>query len=102
MVFSTSSKKPYTPPEWAGTLLRACFAVRKQSLPQVKAVEGTRSSSPWMGGWGEGEGVGVCPLRLLYFGKHFCNVVLSFMRVCCSRRHAANAFFLAVVPSYIE
>jgi hypothetical protein len=55
-----------------------------------------------MGGWGEGEGVGECPLRPLYFGKHFRNVVLSFMRVGCSRRHAANAFFLAVVPSYIE
>jgi hypothetical protein len=25
MVFSTKSKKPYTPPEWAGTPLRACF-----------------------------------------------------------------------------
>jgi hypothetical protein len=40
MVFSTKSKKPYTPPEWAGTLLRAFFAVRKQSLPQVTSVEG--------------------------------------------------------------
>jgi hypothetical protein len=28
--FSTKSKKPYTPPEWAGTILRAFFALRKQ------------------------------------------------------------------------
>jgi hypothetical protein len=41
MVFSTSSKKPYTPPEWAGTPLRAFFAVRKQSPPQVTPVEGS-------------------------------------------------------------
>jgi hypothetical protein len=41
MVFSTKSKKPYTPPEWAGTLLRAFFAVRKQHIIQVKPVEGS-------------------------------------------------------------
>jgi hypothetical protein len=40
LVFSTKSKNANTPPEWAGTLLRACFAVRKQSPPQVKVVEG--------------------------------------------------------------
>jgi hypothetical protein len=34
------SKNANTPPEWAGTLLRAFFALRKQSLPQVTPVEG--------------------------------------------------------------
>ena len=38
--FSTKSKNANTPPEWAGTLLRACFALRKQSPPQVTPVEG--------------------------------------------------------------
>jgi hypothetical protein len=38
-VFSTKSKNANTPPEWAGTLLRAFFAVRKQSPPQVSPVE---------------------------------------------------------------
>jgi hypothetical protein len=40
MVFSTSSKKPYTPREWAGTRQRAVFAVRNQHTVQVKPVEG--------------------------------------------------------------
>jgi hypothetical protein len=39
LIFSTSSKNANTPPEWAGTLLRAFFAVRKQSPPQVTPVE---------------------------------------------------------------
>jgi len=38
--FSTKSKNANTPPEWAGTLLRAFFALRKQSPPQVTPVEG--------------------------------------------------------------
>ena len=37
--FSTSSKNANTPPEWVGTSLRALFAVRKQSPPQVTPVE---------------------------------------------------------------
>jgi len=37
--FSTKSKNANTPSECAGRLLRAFFAVRKQSPPQVKAVE---------------------------------------------------------------
>ena len=39
--FSTSSKNANTPPEWAGTLLGAFFALRKQSPPQVTPVEGS-------------------------------------------------------------
>jgi hypothetical protein len=39
VVFSTSSKKLQTPPEWVGTLLRTFFALRKQSIPQVTPVE---------------------------------------------------------------
>jgi hypothetical protein len=34
------AKNANTPPEWAGTLLRAFFAVRKQHKKQVKPVEG--------------------------------------------------------------
>jgi hypothetical protein len=41
--FSTSSKTSNTPPEWAGTFLRAFFALRKRSLPQVTPVEGGTS-----------------------------------------------------------
>ena len=44
--FSTSSKNPHTPPEWVGTLLRACFAVRKQSPPQVKPVDPPQPPAP--------------------------------------------------------
>jgi hypothetical protein len=40
MVFSTKSKKTYTPLEWAGTRQRAVFAVRNQHTVQVKPVEG--------------------------------------------------------------
>jgi hypothetical protein len=39
VVFSTSSKKQQTPLQSCGTLLRAFFAVRKQSPPQVTPVE---------------------------------------------------------------
>jgi hypothetical protein len=38
--FSTSSKNQQTPRQSCGTRQRAFFAVRKQSLPQVKAVWG--------------------------------------------------------------
>jgi hypothetical protein len=46
MVFSTKSKKPYTPLEWAGTRQRAVFAVRNQHTVQVKPVEGPCPHTP--------------------------------------------------------
>jgi hypothetical protein len=40
VVFVAMPQKQQTPPEWAGTLLRAFFALRKQSPLQVTPVEG--------------------------------------------------------------
>ena len=40
IVFSTTSKKQYTPLQSCGTQLRAFFTVRKQHTIQVKPVEG--------------------------------------------------------------
>jgi hypothetical protein len=49
--FSTKSKNQYTPPEWAGTLLRAFFAVRNQHTVQVKPVEGAQPQPPFCFGF---------------------------------------------------
>ncbi len=52
--FSTKSKNANTPPEWVGTPLRAFFALRKQSLPQVTPIAVAHHSSLITRHWYEG------------------------------------------------
>jgi hypothetical protein len=44
LFFAATPQKTETLPEWVGTHLRAFFAVRKQSPPQVTPVEGAQPS----------------------------------------------------------